>query len=254
MTEIEYLLRKLSFATNLTAQQREILISLFDAPRRIPAGTVLVREGAPNFTGFVICSGWAMRERVLRDGGRQVVNFMVPGDLSEPGAFVTNAADHSITTLTDTVIRGFPHHRWFEALHKDPTLTMAMWWLAGHEEAVLKEHIVALGRRRARARLLYMVWELCRRLEIVGLCEDHTFDFPIGNEVLSDAVGLSQRHLSRVLGEVRDEGIVEFSDGRCIIHAPDRLLQACDCRDVYLQITSIASAVRSVLTRGQAPA
>lgn len=251
MSEIEYLLRKLSFVADLDQRQRQVLESLFDAPRRVPAGTALVCEGEPNYTGFVICSGWAARERLLRDGGRQVVNFMVPGDLSEPGAFVTDAADHTITTLTDTVIRSFPHHRWFHTLHQDATLTLVMWWLAGHEEAVLKEHIVALGRRRARSRLLYMAWELCRRLDMVGLCRDHAFDFPVPNDVLADAVGLSPRHLSRVLAEVRDEGIVAFQDNRCIIRAPERLLDACDCRDVYLQITSIASAVRECLTQGR---
>ncbi|WP_404383973.1 Crp/Fnr family transcriptional regulator [Caenispirillum salinarum] len=253
MPDIEYLLRKLSFVADLTEKQRQVLNALFDGPRHVSAGTVLVSEGEPNYTGFVICEGWAARERLLNDGDRQVVNFMVPGDLSEPGAFVTNAADHTITTLTDSVIRCFPHHRWFHTLRQDPVLTLVVWWLAAHEEAVLKEHIVALGRRRARPRLLYMMWELCRRLEMVGLCRDHRFALPAGNADLADALGLSPRHLSRVLAEVRHEGIIDVGDGYCVIRDPDRLLSACDCRDVYLQITSIASAVRDTLSQDPAP-
>lgn len=250
-SETEYLMRKLSAVVDLSDAQRDTLNALFDRPRQVPAGTVLVHEGEPNYTGFLIASGWATRERLLRNGDRQVVNFMVPGDLSEPGAFVTESADHTIATVTEAVVLPFAHDRWFATLYADGMLTAALWWLAGHEEAVLKEHIVAIGRRKPEARLLYMAWELCRRLELVGLCNDGRFLLPVSQQTLADALGLSPRHLSRVLADLHAKDVVQFADGHVTIKDPARLLDLCDCRDVYLQITSIAGAVRKALQARQ---
>ncbi len=216
----------------------------------VPAGTPLVREGEPCSHTYLLASGWAMRERHLRDGSRQVINFLVPGDLSEPGALVTEAADHSVTTLTEARVCRVSHRAWFDTMTASPTLTMAMWWLVTHEEAVLKEHLVSVGRRSSRQRLLYLLWELWRRLALAGqLAVDGSYAFPARREDLADAAGLTPRHLGRVLASLRGEGLISLSGGRVAITDPARLLKAGDCRDVYLQIEPLAKGFKDYLGR-----
>jgi hypothetical protein len=46
------------------------------------------------------------------------------------------------------------------------------------EQAMLRERIVALGRRSARGRLAYFLCELVWRQRAVGMAEDHTIRLP----------------------------------------------------------------------------
>lgn len=240
-------MHRLSQVIDLCESDRAKIEGAFVRTETVPAGTVLVQEAEPNQIGFLIASGWAMRERHLHDGGRQVINFMVPGDLSEPGAFVTESADHSVTTLTQATVCRVTHHDWFLNMTASRPLSVALWWLSAHEEAVVKEHLVSIGRRSSRNRLLYLIWELWRRLRMAGLAENDWFDFPVGREALADATGLTPRHLGRVLAEVRASELVTLERGRVKVHYPDRLLEESDCRDVYLQITPIAKSLREIL-------
>lgn len=243
----DYLCKKIETFIDLPQAQRTKLQRLYQEPTLVPARTTLVEEGRPSYTGFVIEEGWASRERTLRDGDRQIINYLVPGDLSEPGAFVTEAADHTICTVTDVVIRPFSHTTWFSTLYDDGVIATALWWLAAHEEAVLKEHVVALGRRDPKARILYLFWELGRRLKLVGLSDGTRYVFPVSRQALADTLGLSTRHLGRILNEIQDDGIATIEDGHVVIHDEARIMELSDCHDVYLQITACRQATRCLL-------
>lgn len=239
---------RLSQVIDLPPEDRRVLEQIFVSTEVVPPDTVLVPEAEPSRIGFLLVSGWALRERHLHDGGRQVINFMVPGDLSEPGAFVTDSADHTVRTLTEARVCRFTHQDWFIAMTGTRALSAALWWLSAHEEAVLKEHLVSIGRRSSRNRLLYLFWELWRRLRMAGvIAADGAFDFPVGREVLADATGLTPRHLGRVLAEICDGGLVALERSRVRILDPDRLLAESDCRDVYLQIAPIAQSLKDIL-------
>ncbi|GAA0580095.1 Crp/Fnr family transcriptional regulator [Caenispirillum bisanense] len=248
------LLHRLSRVVDLSTEDLWALKSMLADCISVPAGTALVREGEPSRHTFLLASGWALRERHLRDGSRQVVNFLVPGDLSEPGVLVTEAADHSITTLTEARVCRVGHRAWFDTMTASPALTMALWWLATHEEAVLKEHLVSLGRRSSRQRLLYLLWELWRRLDLAGqLRPDGSFAFPARRDDLADAAGLTPRHLGRVLAELRSDGMLTLTGSHVVITDPARLLKAGDCRDVYLQIEPLAKGFKDYLSQPRQP-
>jgi len=250
MNRPDRLIAKLSHAVPLSRDDEDELTAMVERVDALPAGTVIVEEGRPSHEGFVFLDGWAARERTLSDGSRQIVNFVVPGDLSEPGVFVTESADHTIRTLTPVRTCRFAHRRWFEVLASSPRLAVAMWWLASHEEAVLKEHVVSMGRRESVNRLLFLFWELWRRLTMAGLACDGRFHFPVGRADLADTLGMTPRHLSRVLVKVRNEDLVAFDRNWVTIRDGDALLKRCDCHDAYIQVDTISAAVREVLDGG----
>lgn len=253
MPSAEFFLRKLAAALDLSRTDRETLIRLLGGAQHVRAGTFLAREGEPPGAGFVVGSGWAVRERLLNDGRRQVITFMLPGDLSDPSVVAGGTASHTITALTDMTILRFNQGAWAAAVRDSGGLTAALWWLAAHEAALLKEHVVALGRRAAKERILYLVWEVWRRLTLVGLATDGTFDFPVSYEILADASGMTPRHLGRVLNGLREDGIIRFKSGTLSILDADRLREACDCRDEHLQITPIPETIRRALETAARP-
>ncbi len=56
---------------------------------------VLVQGNASDYV-FVLCAGWAFRYIQLPDGGRQILKFLLPGDLLSPVSIFEEASDFSV--------------------------------------------------------------------------------------------------------------------------------------------------------------
>jgi CRP-like cAMP-binding protein len=59
-----------------------VLEDLSRRPEHIAAHTDLIREGAAPDSIYLILTGWACRYKVLPDGKRQIMNYLIPGDLT----------------------------------------------------------------------------------------------------------------------------------------------------------------------------
>lgn len=46
---------------------------------------------------------------------------------------------------------------------------------------------------------------------MVGLATEASFEFPLSQEVMSDALGLSTPHLNRTLAKLRSDGLIKMS-------------------------------------------
>jgi len=54
---------------------------------------------------FVVESGWAIRYRILDDGRRQIVNFMLPGACFDMMSMAYAKADHAVSAATEVTLR-----------------------------------------------------------------------------------------------------------------------------------------------------
>ena len=57
------------------------LAALSLTTRDAAAGSELVHEGEPQTSTWIVQSGWGLRHKNLADGRRQIVNFVLPGDI-----------------------------------------------------------------------------------------------------------------------------------------------------------------------------
>src|SRR4051812_4230761 len=81
----------------LSDEARALLDRLFArSARKIEARRDLIRQGETPEVLYLIKSGWACRYKVHRDGRRQIVDFLIPGDLCELNMYILSAIDHSI--------------------------------------------------------------------------------------------------------------------------------------------------------------
>ena len=56
---------------------------------------------------YIVRDGWAMRYKMLSDGRRQILNFILPGDFIGVYGSLIDTADHSVETLTRVQTFGF---------------------------------------------------------------------------------------------------------------------------------------------------
>lgn len=195
---------------------------LLSKVRRYRRDTEILAQGQPLQQGLVLVEGWAMRLRLLSDGRCQVISFLLPLDLISAPPLADAVADHSLMSITDCKVAACPADELNDLCNQSATLHAVFAWLADHDAAVLKEHIVALGQRDARERVCWLLYEIWQRLDVIGLAKEHMY-VPLSRTVLADALGVSVRHLARVLLELHTEGVVQLTKHNFRVLDPGKL-------------------------------
>src|SRR3984893_17445528 len=173
------LVTKLSRFVPLSDEDVPVLNALCVNEERFEADTDLVVQGDVPRSAFVLTHGMAFRYRLLPDGKRQILTFMIPGDVFGLHDFLLRAMDHSIGTLVPTRLATISRATVLDLFDHHPRIGAALRWCALQEEAINRERIVALGRGSARGRVAYLLCELVWRQRAVGLGEDYAIRLPL---------------------------------------------------------------------------
>lgn len=225
----------------------EILSKLCSDVRSYGAGEFLIEEGDRPDQVFLLVEGWACRSKVLPDGQRQIMAYLVPGDLCDIHIFILKQMDHSISLLSDAKVAVISKEKMLAVLDEHPAVTKALWWSTLTDEAVLREWLVNMGQRDAYHRLAHLVAELWLRLRAVGLTNDGSFDLPLTQVDLGDTLGLTAVHVNRVLQSLRADGLIEMARGH--LHIPDvrRLMAVSEFEPNYLHLDDeVASPIAAL--------
>jgi CRP-like cAMP-binding protein len=113
---------------------------------------------------------------------------------------------------------------------------------------MLRERIVALGRRSARGRVAYLLCELVWRQQAVGLAEDHAIRLPLTQAELADALGLTSVHVNRILQVFRRDNLITLAHYRLTLLNVERLQQIAAFNQDYLHLGGAPAAVLSYLS------
>lgn len=212
--------------------------------RELPAGHHLIREGDEPDPVFVMVEGWAMGYKILPDGGRQIVSFMLPGDFCDIHISMLEAIDHSIVTLTKARVASLPRIQMEQLVQSSPAITRAFWWSQLVDKSISRAWIVSMGRRKGVERVAHLMCELYIRMRHIGLATDDQCEMPLTQLVLSDAVGLTPVHVNRVLKVLRTSNVMELSSGSLKIKDPVMLAHIAGFDGNYLHERMRKSALR----------
>ena len=230
---------KLSPSLPLIATEAALLLDLNSVSRSVRPGQEIVSEGKRCSTVFLITDGMAIRYRILRDGQRQILNFLLPGDFAGVTSCRFESALYSVKTLTATTLSPIPLAKLLGLFDSHPRLAAKLFWSFACEAAILGEHLIAIGRRSAMERVAHFLLELLVRLQARGLAEEHSYRLPLTQELISDALGLSIPYVNRVLAQLRDDGLVRIKDQLVMIEKIDELARLADFESTYLEPLSI---------------
>jgi CRP-like cAMP-binding protein len=173
----------------------------------------IIREGEHSPECHLIISGLACRYKILEDGTRQIMAFLVAGDLCDAEVFILKEMDHHIGTLSPSLIASLPGATMRDLLLNRPGVALALWWGTLQDESILRERIIDAGRRDAYSRIAFLICEMLLRLRAVGVLSDQKFEWPVTQTDLADATGLTPVHVNRMLQRMREDGLIS-TDGR----------------------------------------
>ena len=152
--------------------------------------------------------GYAVRYKLLRNGKRQILNVILPGDVvGVPGSFYDRAG-YSVTVIADMTMNICALDAYVQLCYQRPQFGLVLSWIAVQEASTYAEHIIDVGRRTPIERLSHFLLELHSRLKAVGRAEPSSFTLPFSQEVMADALGLSLPHLNRMMQRLRAENLI----------------------------------------------
>jgi CRP-like cAMP-binding protein len=173
----------------------------------------IIREGEHSDDIHIVLSGLAYRYKILENGTRQIMAFLIPGDPCDAEIFILKEMDHGIGTVTPSLISSVPGHTMRDLLLNRPGIALAFWWSTLQDEGILRERIIDEGRRDARSRIAFLIYEMLLRMRAVGVIDDLRFEFPVTQVDLADATGLTPVHVNRMLQQLREEKLIAI-EGR----------------------------------------
>jgi CRP/FNR family transcriptional regulator, anaerobic regulatory protein len=165
----------------------------------VEAGTTLLLQGNNSPHLYTVLSGWAFRYKMLPDGRRQILNYVLPSDFVGLQASMFNEMQHSVEALTDMLLCVFPREKLWELYRNHPTLAFDLTWLAAREEQIVDEHLLNVGRRTALERIAFLLLHLFVRAEQVRLTKGDSLELPLTQQHLADTLGMSLVHLNKTL-------------------------------------------------------
>lgn len=227
---------RLEAFTRLSPEDKAAVANITKLTRMVPARRDLIREGErPEFL-YLMIDGWACRYKTLPDGRRQIVAFFIPGDFCDLNIYVLKEMDHSIGAITRLAVADVSRSEMDDLTANYPRVTQALWWEALVNIAIQREWTLSLGQRNAYERIAHLLVELFLRLKSVKLTQDDSCDFPLTQNDLADATGLTAVHVNRTLQELRRDGLIVMEHKRLTIPDLSRLVQAAMFNPNYLHL------------------
>ncbi|MGQ0682172.1 Crp/Fnr family transcriptional regulator [Bradyrhizobium sp.] len=181
--------------------------------RVVPAGKQIVARNQSCPDVFVLCVGWGFRFVQLADGRRQILHFLLPGDLFSVSSVFEERPHFSVKALTEVQVSGMHRREVQVRLAQDPAVVAALAETCSTEAESSDEMTVVLGQYSAEERIAFLLLHLMRRLAARNVIRERQYPFPLRQQHIADAVGLTAVHVSRTLGAFRDRGIVEVANG-----------------------------------------
>jgi CRP-like cAMP-binding protein len=225
---------KLAKRSKLGTGEVEALLGLPHRLAKIDPGTYLVREGDKASNCIALLSGFVYRSKVAGSGARQILSIHLRGDLVDLQNSLLDQADHSVQALTAAEVAYIPHQAILELAALYPAVAQALWRDTLVDASMFREWILNVGQRNARQRVAHLLCELALRQEEAGLCKGPDYEWPMTQEQIGDATGLTSVHVNRTVGRMRTEGLIRINGRSLAIIDWPSLQRAGDFSRVYL--------------------
>ncbi len=183
---------------------------------------------------YVNHNGWLFRYKILHNGNRQIVDFVLPGEVFALQACLFKTSLYSIVTVTPASLSPVPRDMIDGIFGQNSRFSRAIFWCVVREAARNIEHLTNAARRSAYERLGHLLLELFVRLRMAGLTEGSSFYMPLTQELLADALGLTTIHVSRTLRILREDNFLRIENKRVTILNLETLSSLCDFESSYL--------------------
>lgn len=218
-------LRPLSAFREFRPDELEFVSGFKRGELHVDKSSTIVQEGSHSAHLFSVLWGWAFRYKLLPDGRRQILNYLLPGDLVGLQSSLIGEMQHSVEALTPMTLCMFERDRLMDLYRKQPELGFDVTWIASREEQMLDENLLSIGRRSAVERAAYLIAFLHARAVRTESVRPRRSILPITQQHIADTLGLSLVHTNRTLRKIAERKLASWGDRGCEVLDVDGLMK-----------------------------
>jgi CRP-like cAMP-binding protein len=251
------LIRHLEQFGRLSEEEKQALEGAATRVRVFGPDQDLVSDGDHPTDCKLLLTGFACTYKLLPDGRRQIMSFQIPGDICDLQGFFLGEMDHAIGTLTAGSVAIIPHEELLDLTEVYPRIARALSQSVLVDAAIFREWMVGIGRRSAYARIAHLLCEMGLRLQVVGLTQGGSYDLPVTQAELADALGLTGVHVNRTLKQLRHEGLITLCGGTVTLLDSEGLKRGGEFDPGYLHVgrpSDISEPLSRRMQRQEGPA
>ncbi|MDO5605551.1 MAG: Crp/Fnr family transcriptional regulator [Paracoccus sp. (in: a-proteobacteria)] len=212
--------------------------------RSFSTGQTIMRGGnAPPFC-CVIESGMAMRCHRAhgRTTGRVISGLHLPGDLIEAHGALQSRIGHDIIACGPTTVAMIEHAHLRALSTEHPPLTRLLMSMTAREAAISRRWLLVAGALRGGVgRLAHLLAEIRFRLDDAGVLRGDSYELPLLQRDLGDALGYSPVHVNRAARELRESGLIEWQGFHIRLPDPAALNRVARFDPAYLRLQALLS-------------
>jgi len=222
------LVHKLEQWHSFNDDERRGLLDLPHTVRRLKANQYIVWDGDRPQNTCLLLDGFAYRHKLSGTGARQILSIHMRGDLIDLQNSLLGVADHNVQMMTEGTIALIPIQAVVDIAFRLPAVGMAMWYETLVEGSIFREWILNVGRRDAFTAIGHLLCEFAMRAEAADIGPATSYELPLTQEQLADAVGLTPVHVNRTLMRLEEEGhirrnrrVIEIDDWQSLAKVAD---------------------------------
>jgi CRP/FNR family transcriptional regulator, anaerobic regulatory protein len=218
-------LRGLEHFREFKRDELEFVSNFKTGETTVDAGTTILVEASHSAHLFTVLAGWGFRYKMLDDGRRQILNYMMPGDLIGLQGSLMGEMQHSVEALSTVTLCIFEREKLGTLYRSYPDLAYDLTWIAAQEERILDENLLSIGRRSALERAAYLLAFLYQRARATNLFKGERVSIPITQQHVADTLGLSIVHTNKTLKKLAERKLIRWADRGCDILDDQGLLK-----------------------------
>ena len=159
----------------------------------------------------VICEGWAASTLMLSNGRRQILSFLLPGEMITAGLLFERQLHCTVISITRCCYRNFDRSQLRDAMFHSEKIFDRILRTYNVEKRKSDQLITDLGQRTASERVARLILDIWGRSEKLGMVKDDRIEFPLRQSQIADATGLTNVYASKILGDLRKNGLIDIS-------------------------------------------
>jgi CRP/FNR family transcriptional regulator len=191
----------------------------------LPPRHVLFREGEEVHTFYFLEHGRIRMSVVLEDGEEHTINILREGDLF-PHLGLLRGGTYPATaeTLIEASVLALGRQDFVDLIHRHPELALLLLAEMGRRVEILQSRVKELIQKDLRLRVIHILLRLAReaRSRRGGNERETRLDFHLTHEELARLAGAARESVTRILSEMRRQGLIAVGPGgEMIIREPE---------------------------------
>ncbi len=181
--------------------------------RCLEIGETLYHEKHHQEYVYVLTRGWVMAHRSVLNGKRQILYFALPGDILGFKSHHKRQIKHTVEALTQSNFCAFSGQNLQTILNQNNQARQNMFNILSDNMDACHQRLLAMGQKSAEERVAYLLLELYYRIikknPKDSLFVQRTVPFPLTQEHIAEATGISVVHANRVLRHLYKQNLIE---------------------------------------------